>query len=295
VGVTPPTPPGGWRRHLEGWQLGVWVVFVCGLTAMLVVPRNVPPEYLPPPIIDRREQRQDREREAKRAAEARAGLPIELRSVGEAFRRYGRAAFGDRERVPQLAGQLRRLAAEALERHGPARLLELRALQAELLMRAVETRPAVPPPEAVELAGGLLDAGLRRGWWAPAPAGAEDAELEMLFRLYWGNALGIGAHHPFAPSLNEWRVYYRFMLGRPLPEAAERDADLMRKLEYVAALSQHDREYPAALARGILLYQRGAPAESALELRAHLERFPDGPWTLRARNYLAACGALLIE
>jgi hypothetical protein len=295
VGVTPPAAAGGWRRHLEGWQLGLWVVFVCGLTAMLVVPRNVPPDDLPPPVIDRLEQRQEREREAKRAAEARAGLPIEVRSVGEALRRYGRAAFAERELLPQLTGQVRRLAAEALERHGPARLLQLRALQTELLIRALEGRPAVPPREAVELAGGLLDAGLGRGWLAPPPAGADDAELETLFRLYWGNALGLGAHHPFAPSLNEWRVYYRFMLGRPLPDAPERDADLMRKLEYVAALSQHDRDYPAALARGILLYQRGAPAESALELRAHLERFPDGPWTLRARNYLAACGALLIE
>jgi hypothetical protein len=293
--VTPPAPAGGWRRHIEGWQLGLWVVFVCGLTAMLVVPRNVPPRDLPAPIIDRLEQRQERERDAKRAAEARAGLPIEVRSVGEALRRYGRAAFADRDLLPQLTGQLRRLAADAVQRHGAARLLQLRALQAELLSRALEGRPAVPPREAVELAGGLLDAGLGRGWLAPPPAGADDAELETLFRLYWGNALGLGAHHPFAPSLNEWRVYYRFMLGRPLPEAPERDADLMRKLEYVAALSQHDRDYPAALARGILLYQRGAPAESALELRAHLERFPDGPWTLRARNHLAACGALLIE
>lgn len=293
--MTTPASAGGWLRHLEGWQLGLWVVFVSGLTALLVVPRDVPPDYVPPPIIDRLAQRQEREREAKRAEAARAGLPVEVRSVGEALRRYGRAAFAERELLPQLTGQVRRLAAEAVERQGAARLLELRALQAELLIRALEGRPTIPPREAVELAGGLLDAGLIRGWFAPPPAGADDAEVATLFRLYWANALGLGEHHPFAPSLNEWRVYYRFMLGRPLPEPAERDADLMRKVEYVGALSQHDRDYPAELARGILLFQRGAPADAARQLRAHLDRFPDGPWTLRARNHLAACGALLLE
>lgn len=295
MGAGPALPAGGWRRHFDGWQLGLWVVGVCGLTALLVVPRNVPPVDLPLSTIDRLEQRRDRERESERAERARAGLPFDVRSVGEALRRHGRAAFADPALVPQLAGQLRRLAADAVQRQGVDRLLELRALQTELLLRALEGRPAAPPPDAVELAGGLLEAGLRRGWFAPPPAGADDAEIETLFRLYWGTQLGLGAHHPFAPSLNEWRVYYRFMLARPVPEGPERDADVVRKLESVAALSQHDRDYPAELARGILLYQRGAPAESARHLQAHLERFPDGPWTLRARNHLAACGALLIE
>jgi hypothetical protein len=263
---------------------------------MLVVPRNVPPELVPPPVIDRLTQRQERMLEAARAERARSGLPIEVRSVGEAFRRYGRAAFSERELVPQLTAQLHRLASEAVRRVGTESLLELRAVQADLLARALDERPAQPSAVAVELAGGLLDAGLARGWLAPPPAGADEAELATLFRIYWGNSLGLAAHHPFAPSLNEWRVYYRFLLARPISsDPWQRDGDLRRKLEYVAALSQHDQEYPVELARGVLLYQRGAPAESAGQLRAHLERFPDGPWSLRARNYLAACGALLIE
>jgi hypothetical protein len=284
-----------WRRHLEGWPIGVWVVLVCGLTALLAVPRAVTPELLPPPLIDRLEQRRERALEASRVDRARHGLPLEVRSIGEALRRYGRAAFAERELLPQLTRQLRRLAAEALAHGEVEQLLELRAVQAGLLAQALEGHPAEPPPEAIELAGGLLDTGFARGWFAAPPDGADDGELGTLFRVYWGSTLGLDAHHPFAPSLNEWRVYYRFMLERPIPQAPERDADLRRKLEYVAALSQHDQDYPQGLARGILLYQRGAPAESAAELRAHLERFPDGPWALRARNYLAACGALLIE
>jgi hypothetical protein len=265
------------------------------LAALLVVPRNVPPEFLPPPTIDRPEQRREQALEASRAQRARAGLPVTVRSVGEALRRYGSASFREPELVPQVGTQLRRLAAEAIARGESERLLELRAVQSELLAQALEERPAEPPPEAIELAGGLLKSGLARGWFLEPPAGADRGELQTLFRTYWGSALGVGTRHPFAPSLNEWRVYYRFLLGRPVPEPPERDGDLQRKLEYVGALSQHDQDYPASLARGILLFQRGAPAEAAGELRAHLERFPDGPWSLRAKNHLAACGALLMQ
>jgi hypothetical protein len=132
------------------------------------------------------------------------------------------------------------------------------------------------------------------GWFAPNPAAANRQELETLFRVYWADALEL-RRHPFAPTLNEWRVYYRFLLSRPLRAGAERDQDLQLELGYVAALARHDLDYPAHLARGVLLYQRGAVADAAAELQAHLEQHPDGPWTLRAKNYLAACGAALSE
>ena len=288
-------PARGWRRHLEGWPLGVWVVGVCVLTALLVVPRDVPPVELPLPVVDRRLARSDAELDSERAARARAGLPVELRSVGEGFRRQGHAAFAQPELVPQLLRPLRRWANEALERQGAERLLELRALQTELLLQAFAARPAEPPRDVIELAGGMLQPGLSHGWFAPPPEGADDTELAALFRVYWGRVLGLAGRRPFAPSLNEWRAYYRFLLRRPILPGPDRDGDLSRKLEYVAAIAQHDQDYPAHLARGIISYQRGAPAEAAMEFSAHLELHPDGPWALRARNHLAACGALLIE
>jgi hypothetical protein len=271
------------------------LIAVSALTALLVVPRQVPPVELPLPSVDRELEHEAAELEAARARRARAGLPFHVRSVGEAVRRQGLAAFSQRELAPQLVRPLRRWAAGALDRHGPEPLLELRALQTELFLQAFSERPAEPPREAIELAGGLLEAGLARGWFAPPPEGADDAELAGLFRVYWGRLLGFAERHPFAPSLNEWRAYYRFLLRRPIPPPPHRDGDLARKLEYVAALTQHDQDYPALLARGILSYQRGAPAEAAMELIAHLERHPDGAWALRARNHLAACGALLSE
>jgi hypothetical protein len=283
-----------WTRHFEGWQLGAWVVGVCVLSALLVVPRDVPPGFLPPPEVDRLEERRERQRDAERAVRARAGLSLEVRSVGEAFRRFGHAAFVAPETLPQRQAQLRRLTAEALRRDGPERLLELRALQTELWLAALETGSAEPAPEAVELGGGLLLTG-RGDWFAPPPIGADDGERRALFRRYWAETVGIDPAHPFALTLNEWRAYYRFLLARPIPDPPQREGDLRRKLEYVAALAKHDQEYPEPLARGILLYWQGSPAPAAAALRAHLQRFPDGPWTLRAQNHLAACGALLIE
>jgi hypothetical protein len=275
----------------------MWVVGVCVLSALLVVPRDVPPELLPPPHVDRLEQRRERQRDSERTERARtpARLSLAVRSVGEAFRRYGQAAFSAPALLLQRQTQLRRLAAEALGREGPEPLLELRALQTELWQQALESGSAEPTSDAVELGGGLLDAARGHDWFLPPPAGADAGERTALFRQYWARALGFERQHPFALSLNEWRAHYRFLLSRPMPDPPLRDGDLRSKLEYVAALVLHDQEYPEALARGILLYWQGSPGPAAAALRDHLERFSDGPWTLRARNHLAACGALLIE
>lgn len=289
-------PSQSFRRHLEGWPVASFIVFACALSAALVVPRKVEPELIPPPVIDRQEQRRELGSEALRAERARAGLPVEVRSVGEAFRRLGRAVWERKGNVPQLEAQLRRLAEVAVERHGAEKLLELRALQSELLVRAVRAHSVGEPAlELQELGGSLLQIGLPRGWLGDGPTAADDPELGTLFRWYWTDALGLGQRHPYGPTLNEWRVYYRFLLSQPMAELAAREEDVARKLGYVAALARHDREYPARLARGVLLYQRGAYAESAGQLRAHLAHEADGRWALRARNYLAACGAALSE
>ncbi len=283
----------GWRRHFEGWPLGLVVVGAAALTAALAVPRPVEPLLVPPPIVDREQQRLELETERARSARAKAGLPLEVRSVGEALRRLGASAVHSGTPLPQLSAQLRRLVGVAIERHGAERLLELRALQTELFSAALARRDepdAAVERELDELGGGFFAALVARGW---LESSADRREAEAAFRVHWAEALGLLQQHPYAPTLNEWRVYYRFMLSRPLGEGDARRRDAKLQLGYVAALAQHDRDYPARLARGVLLYQQGSFAEAAAELRAHLEQHPDGPWALRARNHLAACGAAL--
>lgn len=294
--MTRPAARRGFRRHFEGWPGALWIVCVAALSAALVVPRKVEPDLIPPPVIDRAEQRREWDTQARRAERARAGLPLEVRAVGEAFRRLGRAVWEGSATAPQLESQLQRLAEVAVERHGSERLLELRALQSELFTRAVRAHSGDEPAvELGELGGGLLVIGLPRGWFGSAPTAGDDAELGTLFRWHWADTLGFGQRHPYAPTLNEWRVYYRFLLSQPMLDSGTRDSDVQRKLGYVAALARHDRDYPALLARGILFYQGGAYAEAAAQLRGHLDQHADGRWALRARNYLAACGAALSE
>jgi hypothetical protein len=272
------------------------IVLAAALSAALVVPRGVEPEAVPVPRIDRNEQAERVEQEAERAARAARGLSFEVRSVGEAYRSWGRAAFAEEDVAPQLEAQLQRLAQVVVDAHGEDSLLDLRALQAHLFVRSLEARSdAQPTLEQRELGGDFLALGLEHGWFGSGPDAADPRELATLFRVHWADVLGLGRRHPFAPTLNEWRVYYRFLLAQPISGGAEREGDVRRKLGYVAALAEHDRDYPFHLARGVLLYQRGDPLGAAAELRAHLSQHPDGPWTLRARNYLAACGAALVE
>lgn len=282
-------------KHLEGWPSGLAVVAMAALSALLVVPRQVAPDWVPPPRVDRLEQRHLQQREAERAARARAGLPLEVRAVGEAFRQLGRVSSA-RDASPELARSalLARLET-ARQRHGDERLLELRALQAELFVEALMARSdSEPTPERVELGGSLFTLGQQRGWFEQGPGRARRDELATLFRVYWADLLQL-RRHPFAPTLNEWRAYYRFLLSQPIRNAETRGHDLQLQLGYVAALAREDLEYPSQLARGVLLYRLGSIPRAAEQFVAHLQRQPDGPWTLRAKNYLAACGAAMSE
>jgi hypothetical protein len=66
----------------------------------------------------------------------------------------------------------------------------------------------------------------------------------------------------------------------------------MRKIEELAAV---DPSYPADLARGVVLYGLHRYAASTELFRRHLDVHPDGPFTLRAQNYLKASLARAAE
>jgi hypothetical protein len=271
------------------------IVSAALLSALLVVPRRVEPVWVPPPVIDRIEQRLDAQAEEERRAQARSGLPLAVRSVGEAFRRFAAASFTSTVEPTLQRDQLRRLARSALEQAGVDGLLLLRAVQTQLFVQAMEERSdSEPTPDRTSLGGSMFRLGRKRGWFAPSPTAARRDELEELFRIYWADALGLHAP-PFAPTLNEWRVYYRFLLAQPLPPGPEREQDMALQQGICSALPRHVVVSPAHLARGVLLFQRGAVAEAATEFLAHLQQHPDGPWALRAKNYLAACGAALSD
>jgi hypothetical protein len=288
------------QRHLEGWPLGLWLVGVAALSAALVVPRDVEPQSVPTPRVDRVSHARQLESDARHARAARGGLSRQVRSVGEALRRLGQATFEGSAAAPQLRRQLRRLARAVHDESGPEALLALRALQADLFVQAARsqarTDAALASTELQQLGGPLTAQGHPARWFDPYPRGAHPHELRALFAIHFSRSVGLdvlGAR--LAPTLNEWRLYYRFLLGRPLPQGEARQRAIAERLRYVAELSRHDPSYPEHLARGILHYQADDFAAALGELSTHLRIHPDGRFALRARNHLAAAGARISQ
>jgi hypothetical protein len=311
-GAHPPAKrpaPRSWRRHLEGWQLGVLTVGLAGFAALLVLPREVVPDVLPVPQVDRREQQRTRAEELSRARfAARQPLPFDVRAVGEYYRRYGRAVADHRhEAASVLLRELRRSAQVAHQRHGDEPLLRLRALQTYFFVKALARweLSGQRTAELDELSGALLLEAERAGWVRP-PRRLQltAAERTALFRIRWMDLTGLRKAARLSPSLNDWRTYYRFLLEHPSSgSAAAADAapcggersQALRQLGVVQALHRLDPSYPASLARGVLQYRMGAYLDAAESIRMHLSLHPRGPWQLRAQNYLAASLARVRE
>jgi hypothetical protein len=279
-------------RHLEGWELAVVALGIATLAAALVVPRGVDSELLPVPHVDRRELERVVSSERARAHEAEShGLPFEVRAVGESMRQYGRAESSRDPRQAELhQRELARRVVMARVVGGDPPLLRLRAAQTLMFVAALddwELGHAVES-ELAELGGGFIEKARSSGWFSAS--GRLDlnlAERMTLFRVRWSELTGL-RDGIFAPSANEWRLYYRFLLEHPEP-----GADSAAALRYVRAVQKYDPDYPVLLATGMLELRSGRPARAIEPLTAHLAEKPSGRWRLRAQNQLALALALV--
>ncbi len=109
------------------------------------------------------------------------------------------------------------------------------------------------------------------------------AERRALFKVRWSEATGLRGVPAFAPTANELRIYYRFLLAHP-----DRARRVESDLRHVTAVEKLDLEYPGLFARGVIHYRGGQWATAAQLFRAHLAKHPRGPWSLRAQNHLLA-------
>ncbi|WP_437787737.1 hypothetical protein [Sorangium sp. So ce1097] len=312
-------------------------MFIAGSAAILAVPRSVEPAELPLPLADARALAQARDADAARAREAELrGLDAEVRALGSAIRAFGVVdADADPTEAELVAARKR-----VLDAVGPAlaqgdeAVLRLRAYQMSSFIREVRRFEATgeESDELRELGGNFLGL-LRRSAWlgrrGERPRGGVEARrvamdgavLGVLFKKRWGAISGI-QREPFAPSLDEERALFKFLLSHPVgaargaqdlaaPPAAAARVDpageprpsstaaaprgvearraqeryRLKKIDELAAL---DPSYPRHLARGVALYRLGRFAQSAEAFRSHLDQHPDGAHTLRAQNYLRA-------
>jgi hypothetical protein len=289
------SPPGsrgarGARGAFDGWEPFAITVGLVLCAALLAVPRGATPAVFPVPLIDGAEAREARLRDAALADRAeREGLPFETRAVGDGLRRLGAAlagGSGDREHLTRLLAERVQIALNAEQLDALARL---QAVQARMFVRAVRdfSWQGAPPPELAALGGDFVEHARRSGWVADGACIATDDELRSLFKRRWTELLRLRAYAPFKPTLGELRRYFRFLLLHPErgTETDEHDG-VATRLRYVTALARVDGEYPADLARGVLLGSLGMSAESAAALIEHLARPRGSDWNLRARNHL---------
>ncbi|HEX3774452.1 MAG TPA: hypothetical protein VHV51_08305 [Polyangiaceae bacterium] len=292
VGNAPPQRDrGGFRRHFAGYELGLVTVGMVLTFALLALPRASTPTALPVPKIDRAEARRSAEDERALAARTeRERLPFEIRSVGEAIRRFGRA----KARGEDAAAERDELNTRMLAASGAVQvplLLRLRAVQTEYFLRALRqfARDGKASTDLDELGGDFVVSAQRNGWLdSRRHLLIDESTLRVLFHLRWVDLIGRRTVFPFAPSLNDWRMYYGFLLRHPQPSARPDDANdgAAARLRVVAALSRKDPEYPEAVARGFLLYQMGEVEGSAVAYRRYLGEHASGPYVLLARNQL---------
>jgi hypothetical protein len=277
------------KRHFKGWQLAIAALGTALGGVALALPRPVAPRELPLPSVDRVElgESEARARELVRSAETRP-LPFLVRAAGEAFRRFGKAeADHDESEGQAQASDFALRVAEARKQYGDVAVLTLRAVQADLFSHALRDGNA---RDLEELGGGAFAE--RSPTRELSRATLRDDELRSLFTMRWTRLSGTLSSRPFAPSLNEWRLYYRTLLTHVELASAGRASDpvtdAMTLARCIEALVKHDPDYPRLLALGIVEYWKGRHDAAEALIAAHLEAQRAGPWRLRAQGYLVA-------
>ena len=296
----------GLARHFQGWQAGVVALVIAGVGVMLGAPRPVPPTEVPVPFPDGATLEAAARREDARAtvfssmSEEERTKAFDVRAVGNLFRKFGEADLAhDRDQLSQIRGELHQAVRVVRERGGDEPLLGLRAYQLRVFLDGLDTwqRTGKETEDARLIGGEFVTVAEKSGWVAPGRRLLADRHaLSTLFLRRWAEIMALrdGA---FAVSTDQLRSLYAFLLAHSPPggangpqadKAAEARATwtwTLRKVEELAAL---DKAYPADLARGVAFYQLGDARAAVAAFRKHLETHPDGPHTLRARNFLTA-------
>lgn len=277
------------RRHLQGYELGLLTVGMVLTFAALTLPRSAIPETLPLPKVDRAEAQRSAHSEQELSMRAEVeGLPFEVRAVGEAIRHFGRSVVRGIDTDHDRQDVRERLKAALTKGQAPL-LLRLRAVQTEYFLRALQgaERGQRSNVDLDELGADFVEHAKRNGWFdARGKCVADDAMRRVLFHMHWADLIEKRSEFPFGPTLNDWRVYYRFMLEHPRAGATSESAADAERLSVVDALSHKDPEYPGFFAKGYLFWRLGDHESAATSFRTHLGLHESGPYALLARNYL---------
>jgi hypothetical protein len=283
---------------------------------LLLAPSRAAPESVPVPIVDQAALAHTVATDRDLAERAhREPLPGPVRALGSAIRELHslEAAGADASRLGEARRRVDAALIESLA-GGDGPLLALRAVQLEGFLAEVRRfeDTGTPTEELTALAGNFVRSMTTEGWCEGHRLALDEAALRTMFKEMWNAFLGFSHRPGFEPTLDEMRAVYRFFLSqrhisRPMREAiaaARRGAHSATEcaaiaeaeqrgvetwvLEHVKSLAAIDPAYPADYALGIASYRHGDYGAAAAAFRRWLEGHPDGPWALRARNFLRA-------
>jgi hypothetical protein len=278
------------------------------LAAALALPQPTLPRYLPLPTLAPEALDVAKQRLLSDAMHARVRpLSYEVRSLGERFRQIGRAAHGGVEIRSDERERFRAQVRQTLEIVPIQEVRELRAVQTELFVQALTRfeKSSQSSEDLEELGGDFLELATSKGWVrlpnaqkratprtlkrttisdSGAVGGAQlllsEDEIRAAFLLRWTDFAGLFDHPEFRLEPSWVVLASRRRLRVPVERMSPSELAVIERLGEVSP------EYPAALARGILLGHLGAYGSAAASFREHLRTHGEGDFSLRARNHL---------
>jgi hypothetical protein len=287
------------RSRLEGWQVGAVTVFVATVVTSVIVPRSAVPHAVPPSSLSQREVGATRAELGRVSSVAESGeLTHAVRLLEARFRAVGRAeASGDERLAARWAGELGPTATNALLQNREE-VVSLRAfLGLEFSRRYLRRlRTGRPDAELHELGGATLAEMAEKGWLQSLedlPASADLVLVGIFARRF--NLMVVPQAGELVPlDAGVERAVFAYLMTHP-PPARFASTPMERastQLKFVVTqidgLSKVEPDYPALFAKGILHFEAGQFEASASAFDGYLQRHPDGPYRLRAVNFLKA-------
>ncbi len=273
-------------KQLEGWQAGFLAVLLAWAVALVVVPRHVEPSEVPLPRVEPRELDVLRKSWGVSGARLdREDVPPAVRALGGRVRAYGRAEYeGHTKRVESARTSVAEVSRAAFY-EGPEDVAALESRYAEAFVSAAAAwiDRGVVTDDLVELGGDAPAAFVEKGWKPAAGHAPEDFDvvLRALFRKRF--VALVGDHPLLAAPAAESLVLLRFLMSQD-EDSPRGQASLYGHIAEVEGL---DPSYPAAYARGVVLYKLGRYEAAAASFDAFLQG-GSSPYRLRAVNHLRA-------
>lgn len=309
------TPGGRW--------LALIPAVIAAVLFPLMMPRATIPRDVPLPLVDRGALARSVAVDRARAAAAREKrLPTDALAVGGALRKLNAAQAME---VPydQLSERTRAISDARLVLDSAVRIVQqrdgwqedlvsLRALQTDEFLAGVAHFESTgqETPELVEVGGAFVRHMREVGWADGNRIVLDEPQRRTMYKVVWNTLVGVTTVKEFLPTIDEERSLYILYLSRPHPPESMRDeiaaerraattpekcaaaaknvhrASELWRAEKIRALAGIDPSYPALYALGVAYFRAGRYESSVDAFRAYADRYPDGPYAIRARNHL---------